>query len=131
MARSGFYAWRQRQHNPGPRDQENAAITAQVQTVFDRHRGFYGAPRIHKELRAIGLKVGRHRIARLMRKAALKGKTRRGFRSWSNSSSKAAGVVENQLRHEFSPATPNRSWAGDITDIRTTSGWRYLAVSHR
>ncbi len=26
------------------------------------------------------------------------------------------------------PTAPNRSWAGDITYIRTTAGWRYLAV---
>lgn len=128
VARSGFYAWRQRQQNPGPRAQENAAITAQVQTVFERHRGFYGAPRVHQELRAAGLKVGRHRIARLMRCSALKAKTRRGFRPCRNSGSKTAGVVENLLQQEFSPAAPNRCWAGDITYIRTTAGWRYLAV---
>ena len=128
VARSGFYAWRQRQHNPGPRDQENAVIRAQVQTVFDRHRGFYGAPRIHKELRAIGLKVGRHRIARLMRRSELKARTRRGFRSCSNTGNRASGVVENLLQQDFAPPAPNRSWAGDITYIRTTSGWRYLAV---
>ena len=63
-----------------------------------------------------------------MRKAALKAKTRRGFRPCSNSSTKAAGVVEDLLRQEFSPATPNRCWAGDITYIRTSNGWRYLAV---
>jgi putative transposase len=128
VARSGFYAWRQRQQNPGPRALESAAITAQVQTVFERHRGFYGAPRVHQELRAAGLKVGRHRIARLMRCSALKAKTRRGFRPCRNSGSKTAGVVENLLQQEFSPAAPNRCWAGDITYIRTTAGWRYLAV---
>jgi putative transposase len=128
VARSGFYAWRQRQQNPGPRALESAAITVQVQTVFERHRGFYGAPRVHQELRAAGLKVGRHRIARLMRCSALKAKTRRGFRPCRNSGSKTAGVVENLLQQEFSPAAPNRCWAGDITYIRTTAGWRYLAV---
>jgi putative transposase len=128
VARSGFYAWRQRQQKPGPRALESAAITAQVQTVFERHRGFYGAPRVHQELRAAGLKVGRHRIARLMRCSALKAKTRRGFRPCRNSGSTAAGVVENLLQQEFSPAAPNRCWAGDITYIRTTAGWRYLAV---
>ena len=67
VARSGFYAWRQRLQNPSPRALENAALMAQVQAVFERHRGFYGAPRVHQELRATGLKVGRHRVARLMR----------------------------------------------------------------
>ena len=128
MARSGFYAWRQRQLNPGPRARENAALTAQVQTVFERHRGFYGAPRVHQELRANGLKVGRHRIARLMRCSALKAKTRRGFRPCRNPGQQASGVAENLLQQEFSPAAPNRCWAGDITYIRTTAGWHYLAV---
>ena len=128
VARSGFYAWRQRQHDPGPRAEENAVITAQVQAVFERHRGFYGAPRVHQELRATGLKVGRHRVARLMRCAALRARTRRGFRPCRNTASKAAGVAENLLQQEFSPAAPNRCWAGDITYIRTTAGWRYLAV---
>ena len=40
----------------------------------------------------------------------------------------AVGVVENLLQQEFQPPAPNRCWAGDITSIRTTSGWRYLAV---
>jgi transposase InsO family protein len=128
VARSGFYAWRQRQLNPGPRARENAALTAQVQTVFGRHRGFYGAPRVHQELRANGLKVGRHRIARLMRCSALKAKTRRGFRPCRNPGQQASGVAENLLQQEFSPAAPNRCWAGDITYIRTTAGWHYLAV---
>ena len=65
--------------------------------MFEQHRGFYGAPRIHQELRATGRLVGRHRVARLMRRAALKAKARRGFRPCRNSS----------------PATPNRCWAGD------------------
>jgi putative transposase len=128
VARSGFYAWRQRQQKPSPRARENAVITAQVQAVFERHRGFYGAPRIHQELRAAGRLVGRHRVARLMRCAALKARTRGGSRPCSNTGSKASAVAENLLQQEFSPAAPNRCWAGDITYIRTTAGWRYLAV---
>jgi hypothetical protein len=38
VARSGFYAWRQRQQNPGPRALENAALMAHVQSVFEQHR---------------------------------------------------------------------------------------------
>jgi len=127
LARSGFYAWRQRQQNAGPRAEESVAITAQVQTVFERHRGFYGAPRVHQEFRAAGLKVGRHRIARLMRCSVIKAKTRWGFRPCRNPGNRASGVAEN-MQQEFSPAAPNRCWAGDITYIRTTAGWRYLAV---
>ncbi len=63
-----------------------------------------------------------------MRNAALKAKTGREFRPFQNTGNRAIGVVENLLQQEFSPAAPNRCWAGDITYIRTTAGWRHLAV---
>ena len=128
MARSGFYAWRQRQEAPGKRAAENARLTAEIEAVFQEHRGFYGSPRIHQELRAAGHPVGRHRVARLMQRAQLKARTRKPFRPCSRASKGAAGVVENLLQQDFRPLAPNRCWAGDITYIRTSAGWRYLAV---
>ena len=96
--------------------------------MFEHHRGFYGTPRVHQELRAAGLDVGHHRIARLMSNSALKAKTRRSFRSCLNTGNRSSGVAENLLQQEFSPAALNRCWAGDISYIHTTGGWRYLAV---
>ena len=123
VGRSGFYAWRQRQEVPGPLAAENAVITAEIQAVFQEHRGFYGSPRIHQELRAAGRQVGRHRVARLMQCAQLKARTRRAFRACSRASSGASRVVENLLQQDVQPPAPNRCWAGDITYIRTSSGW--------
>ena len=128
VTRSGFYAWRQRQEAPGKRAAENARLTAEIEAVFREHRGFYGSPRIHRELRAAGHPVGRHRVARLMRRADLRARTRKPFRPCSKGSGGAAGVAENLLQQEFAPPAPNRCWAGDITYIRTSAGWRYLAV---
>jgi transposase-like protein len=106
VARSGFYAWLQRQLNPGPRSLENADLMVEVQAVFEQHRGFYGAPRIHQDLQATGLKLGRHRVARLMRKAALKAKTHRGFRPCRICGRKASDMADNLLQQKFSPACP-------------------------
>jgi hypothetical protein len=77
--------------------------------------GFYGAPRVHQELRAAGLKVGRHRIARLMRCSALKAKTRRGFRPCRNPDNRASGVADNLLQQEFRP--PHPTAAGPVTSL--------------
>jgi putative transposase len=128
VARSGFYAWRQRQEAPGQRAAENAAITAEITAVFQEHRGFYGSPRIQQELRASGRHVGRHRVARLMHRAQLRARTRKAFRPCSRANRGAVGVAENLLQQAFQLPAPNRCWAGDITYIRTTAGWRYLAV---
>ncbi|MFN5161032.1 MAG: DDE-type integrase/transposase/recombinase [Cyanobacteriota bacterium] len=63
-----------------------------------------------------------------MRRSELQAKTRRGFRPCRNPGNRTNGVAENLLQQEFSPTAPNRCWAGDITYVRTTAGWRYLAV---
>jgi putative transposase len=127
MALTGFYAWRKRHEAPGKRAAANARLTAEITAVFQQHRGFYGAPRIHQELRAAGHPVGRYRVARLMRRADLRARTRKPFRPCSRASRGASGVVDNLLQQGFRPTAPNRCWAGDITYIRTTAGWRHLA----
>lgn len=40
----------------------------------------------------------------------------------------ALPVAENLLDRQFQPEQPNTAWAGDITYVRTDSGWLYLAV---
>ncbi len=42
-------------------------MTTQIRTAFEVNRKVYGAPRIHAELADAGVRVGRKRIARLMR----------------------------------------------------------------
>jgi hypothetical protein len=63
VARSGFYAWC---HRPrGVRAQQNDGLVTQILTCYHAARGRYGSPRIHQDLRAQGVRVGRHRVARL------------------------------------------------------------------
>jgi putative transposase len=62
---SGYYAWQRRA--PSARAQQDAALTMKIHTIHIESRGTYGAPRIHAELAAQGLAVGRKRVARLMR----------------------------------------------------------------
>jgi transposase InsO family protein len=66
-----------------------------------------------------------------MRNATLKAKTRRGFKPCQNTGNCASSVAENLQQQVFSPTGPNRCWAGDVITIRTTAGWRYVAVSYR
>ncbi|CAK6695488.1 IS3 family transposase [Synechococcus sp. CBW1107] len=81
-------------------------ITSEIKAVFQAHRGFYGSPRIHQELRVSGHRIGRYRVAQLMQRAELKARTRKAFRPWSRASSGTAGVVENLLQQDFQPPAP-------------------------
>ncbi len=65
VSRSGYYASR---HRPLSRHTlEDARIAALVVEAFRIGRGGYGSPRVLKELRALGARTSKKRIARLMR----------------------------------------------------------------
>jgi len=62
---SGYYAWRQRPLSA--RARADVTLGAQIQAIHGRSRGTYGVPRVHAELAANGIHIGRKRVARLMR----------------------------------------------------------------
>lgn len=83
VSRSDYYAWRERP--PSRRSREDAALlTERIAEIYLRSRETYGYPGVHAELRALGLRCGRRRVARLMREAGLRsclrGKRRRTTR---------------------------------------------------
>ena len=125
VARSGFYAWCQRPMSL--RAQENQGLVTHIRACYQASRGRYGSPWIHQDLRARGLQVGRHRVARLMRLHGLRSVSRR--RAWKRPAMVApAIVVANALRRQFVATRPNQKWAGDITYVPTRQGWLYVAV---
>ncbi|WP_158218494.1 IS3 family transposase [Synechococcus sp. 1G10] len=70
---------------PGKRSAENSILTPELEAVFQERRGLNGSPRIHQELWASGRRIARHRVARLMQQAELRGITRKPGRAapWS------------------------------------------------
>ena len=68
VSTSGYYAWRDRP--PSEREREDAALTERVGAIHEASFGTYGAPRVHSELRAQGVHVGRQRVARLWARRA-------------------------------------------------------------
>jgi len=125
VSRSGYYAWRVRPESPrAKRDRE---LMPKIRRAHARSKGVYGSPRVHAELAADGVRVGRHKVARLMRLARLRGCPRRRFRV-TTQRDPSHPVAKNLLRRNFSADAPNQRWASDITYISTHQGWLYLAV---
>lgn len=129
VSRAGFYAAERRASST--RARQNEVLSALIATIHERSRKTYGSPRIHREVRAGGWQCGRQRIARLMRAAGLRARTRWRWRPQTTNSKHGYGVPDNVLQRRFSIADiggPDRVWCGDITYIRTREGWLYLAV---
>ena len=125
VSASGFYAWCRRV--PSRRAIEDAALTARVEAIHERSFGTYGAPRIHAELRDDGVRVGRKRVARLMRSKGLAGVCRRRFVTTTVRSKSETGAPD-LVERDFETPGPNRLWVADITYVPTWAGFLYLAV---
>ena len=126
ISRSGFYAWLSRP--PSARAVADGVLTEQIRTAFKDNRKVYGAPRIHAELADAGIRVGRKRVARLMRQAQIVGCHRRK-RSFSiTRQNPKAEVAADLVDRKFAATAPNQLWVADVTYVPTVQGWLYLAA---
>lgn len=121
---SGYHAWCQRP--PSRRARKDAELTERIRTFHKLSRETYGSPNILEDLREAGIRVGRKRVARLMRKAGLRGVCRR---KWIRTTTKGEEPVSRDLVHRnFQADGPDQLWVADITYIPTWSGFLFLAV---
>ena len=122
---SGYYAWQQRA--PSRRATQDAALLEQIRAFHTASRGTYGTPRIHRDLRAAGMRVGRKRVARLLQQAGLRGVSRR---KWIRTTVRSATgrPAPDLVQRQFVATAPNQLWVADITYIPTWAGTLYLAV---
>jgi putative transposase len=124
VSRSGYYDWRDR--GPSGRDRDNAALIEKIVEIHQRSRRTYGSPRVHAELRSLGVRCSRKRVARLMREAGLRGCMRGGRRGTTHRGKRAA-PAEDLLKRNFRAAEKDKVWVADITYVATEEGFLYLA----
>jgi transposase InsO family protein len=125
VSRSGYYAWRRQMESD--RTRANRSLLEAIREIYEGSRGIYGAPRIHHELGIRGHHCGRHRVARLMRRAGLRARMKRRYRVTTRSEHRHP-TAPNLLAQRFRAERANQAWVADITYIATREGWLYLAV---
>jgi putative transposase len=124
VSKSGYYAWRGRP--PSERSRQDALLIEKIREIHSRSRETYGYPRVHAEMRSLGVSCGRRRVARLMRAAGLRGCVR-GKRRRTTRRDPRAAPAPDLLGRDFVAGRPNRVWLADITYVPTREGFLYLA----
>jgi putative transposase len=129
---SGYYAWRKRAASE--RAQEDVVLLRKIRTIHTASRESYGVPRVHRELMAQKVSVGRDRVARLMRQAGLRGITRRRHVVTTQRDEKARPAPDLVTRR-FEAEGPNRLWVADaerheaLTNRAVVKGHRPVFVA--
>ena len=123
-SRSGYYQWKRRKCFSNP---EETSLIDLIKSIYEEHLGRYGYRRITEEIKRRGLGVNPKRIYRLMRNMGLKAKCPRRYKKTTNSNHQEK-ISENLLRQNFEIKKTEQVWLSDITYIKTTEGWLYLAA---
>ena len=104
------------------------ALLVHIGAVYAESRGAYGWPRIWRQLRRQGIRVGKLRVQRLMQQHGIQARGKRRFRVTTTDSRHDLPIAPNRLDRNFAVAAPNQAWVGDFTYVATGEGWLFLAV---
>ncbi len=126
VSAAGYYEWLER--GTCRKAVRDAELTIKIRQVHGESRKTYGVPRIHAELSESGEKVGRRRVARLMKNAQIQGCMRGRFKVRTTDSQHDQPIAPNLLDRIFNVPTLGTHWVADLTYIPTREGWLYLAV---
>jgi putative transposase len=117
-----------RLHIAQRRHLSDQALLVHISAVYAENRGAYGWPRIWRQLRTRGIRVGKLRVQRLMQKHGIQARGKRRFRVATTDSKHGLPIAPNVLDRNFTVAAPNQAWVGDFTYIPTAEGWLFLSV---
>ena len=101
---------------------------ARVKAIAAETRSSYGSRRMVKQLQDEGCMVGRYKVRRVMRQAAVTVARPKKRQPVTTDSRHAYPVAPNLLARQFDVAQPDTVWVGDISYVWTAEGWEYLAV---
>lgn len=125
VSRSGYHEWCRREECL--RVKRDRELSKLIQQFHAESGGVYGARKVHRELIDVGQHCGRHKVARLMKEAGLKGCPKRRFRHRPGDTP-SYPFAANLLQQDFTANNTDERWSSDITFIWTSQGWLYLAV---
>jgi putative transposase len=125
VAPSTYYAAKRRP--PSRRAVEDAALEVDIRRVYQEHYAVYGAEKVWRQLGREGVRVGRDRVARLMRALGLAGATRARTTRTTRPATREQALPADLVRRDFSAAAPNRLWVNDLTYVPLWAGFAYTA----
>jgi len=127
VSRSGYYDYLNRKtRKPTEHEEVNKVLSVKINSIYHKHKGRYGSPRIHATLKAERESCSLGRVKRIMRKEGLAAKTIPKRKS-KKSQQEVTDTRNLLVTKDFKLMTINQVWVSDITYIATQEGWLYLA----
>jgi putative transposase len=124
VSAAGYYAWRRRL--PSRKELDDEQLVARIREFHAHSRQTYGSARVHAELRRGDASLGRRRVERLMREHGIRSCSMALYRRTPGTARFYSSV--ESVAHGVEPSRPDELWVGDITYLKVSGQWRYLAT---
>ena len=128
VAHSWFHARRRAAPKRAERAARRGRLGSEIREIFEQSKRCYGAPRIHAELKARGLRISKRSVAKLMRENGIRPPRGRRRAPITTDSRHSHAIAPNLLDRNFEAVAPDAVWLADISYIPTDEGWLYLAA---
>ncbi|MFT6630970.1 MAG: transposase InsO family protein [Bacteriovoracaceae bacterium] len=126
-SRSGFYAWKNRQNIYHLNKKQ--IVLSKIETIFEDSFETYGSPRVTLELIEQGINISLNTVAKYMKELNLDARLKKKFKVQTTDSNHILPIAPRLFKSEEElPEAPGEVLAGDITYIKTPSGFMYLSV---
>lgn len=124
VSTSGFYAWKNRPVSR--RARSNQRLLRKIERIHTQSGQTYGSPRVHRALKDRGVKCSRPRVARLMRRNAIRGRSADLYRRMPGLTRFFRGISNKRLNGKVT--APNQVWVSDLTYISVKGRYWYFAA---
>ena len=125
IAPATYYAARTRP--PSSRKVRDRELRPKILKVWENNLCVYGADKVWDQLNKDGIRVARCTVERLMADMGLQG-CRRGH-LWIRTTvgDDTLDRPEDLVKRQFAASAPNVLWVVDLTYVKTSTGWGYVA----
>jgi len=127
LNKSTYYKWLKAFHRQKEKQATQVRKACAVRDIFERNKRVYGYRKMQRALGEEGISLSIYIIRKIMRENGLYPELQRKFKPYPNCKSDGR-YSDNRLDRQFQVPEMNEVWAGDITYIKSTLGWVYLAV---
>jgi transposase InsO family protein len=126
VSTSGFYDWMARGgYEVSP---SKLRLQEQVRSLFIKRKRRYGSPRIWRELKGMGISVGKGSVEAALKELGLRARVKKRYRTTTDSDHDRP-VAQNLLKRDFSTRKKHEVWLSDITYLPLYGGgFLYLCV---
>ena len=124
VAPSSYYAAKRR--SPSARSRSDERLTAVVRQVFHANYSCYGVRKMWRAMRRLQPGIGRDQVARLMRLAGVRGRSR-SKRIITTRRGLGVERFPDLVRRRWDREALDAVWVADFTHVRTLEGTVYVS----